>query len=291
MIHVTLAAFGARAGDRRGYRWLWAAPELGSTFLSECYARLETAKLSEPGHLHRLQEGEWDAGLLTLDWERCAAYRFIHGGRDGTREKSHLTVAVIPRQDLSRLNLKKLLSHPCFLTVSEESPEQSSLSLEEYSCAGESADPVERTFKECLALTRKQGFHLQISGPAEAPVARWKLGPALLSPTPPPAPLSASLALSPDPARPESHSPTTEREVAPPISLAAVFGVGVVVGFLLATLLCVLVFVFVIRPDPLREGGPRSTPPAPERFSPGPDGVAPDDTNSTAGRIQERKQR
>ena len=177
-----LAAFGAAVGDRRGYRWLWQDASLSEATLKQILSRLDTARFSDTGPLRRLLAGEFDAGVFTLPEGRCVAYRFLHGGRDGSREKFQLQIAVLPRQELPRLDLLALMRHPALSSVQETCPTTCSLELplaDGIPVANSPiADSVAHCWSECRLLPQARSFHLHLTGSVNAPLAESRVEPS-----------------------------------------------------------------------------------------------------------------
>lgn len=185
---VHLAAFGATGGDRRGYRWLWRDDSLSDASLNQILPRLDTARLSDAGQLRKLLAGELDAGVLAVAEDNCVAYRFLHGGRDGAREKFHLQIGVLPRRDLARLDLLALLKHPAFAVVQESRPGGTIMDLPIRTGPPLNepvpADSLSRCWGECSALPPARPFHLRLTGLASAPLAELRVAQPAISALP-----------------------------------------------------------------------------------------------------------
>jgi|GEM_PF-1920204 len=186
-MQLRLVGYGAISGDGRGYRWIWQAPELPVALLNLCYMQLDCVRFSDPQQLRLLEHGSIEAGLLTVKGDWCAAYRFLHGGRDGSREKFFLVAAFFRRSDLLRLDLAGLLRHPLFKTACESCPLETTIELPgvahslgslpgnrpatvggQFSCPNATGQAV----AACATLPANQSFHLHITGGVDNLTAR-----------------------------------------------------------------------------------------------------------------------
>lgn len=176
-----LAAYGAMPGDRRGYRWLWRDASLSDASLSQVLSRLDTARFSDAGLLRKLLAGELDAGVLAVPEGNCVAYRFLHGGRDGAREKFHLQIGWFPRCELARLDLNALLSRPVLSVAQESRPASTTLELPVRqgppSTVLTPQDSLSGCWGECIALPAGQLFHLRLTGSVNAPLGVLRIDP------------------------------------------------------------------------------------------------------------------
>ena len=251
-MHLHLARYGAVSGDGRGYRWIWQASVLSETLLNRCYLRLDCGRFADSHQMRLLQAHAIEGGLLTLDGDWCATYRFLHGGRDGSREKFFLVVAFFPRTALSRLDLSALFRHPSFTTAQETSPPETTLELPDSSFPTGSLNPTPMTMSEasisgpdslsravaiCAAVPANRGFHVRFSGDLRTPTARLERDSASDPADHPASPLEVpprSVTVSPFARSPIPVSPPAAKRSVPfALGLCAGLIVGVVIGWIL----------------------------------------------------------
>jgi hypothetical protein len=179
-MNLLLAAFGSLSTDNRGYRWIWHAPELSEQLLRQCYVQLDTKRFSYADELKKLKPDYLDGGLLLVHEEWCAAYRFLHGGRENTREKFYLVTAFFHRSDLPTMDLAGLWTSPAFSQVFNIAPDSPTLQEKSHSetprqpqgITSQNFSGPEGILKAlafCSALTNTQSFHLRLTGPSNQP--------------------------------------------------------------------------------------------------------------------------
>lgn len=240
---IVLASYGAVSGDGRGYRWMWQGSELSISLLNRCYAKLDCARFSDPQQLRLLQAHTIEGGVLALDAELCAAYRFLHGGRDGSREKFCLVVAVFPRTCLSRLGLAALFSSPAFQTPQEVCPSHTIIECPESSFTPTSSyvvsatnvadhysglDSLPRALVACSDLPPHQDFHLRVTGDLQNPTAKLErhVGNPIGHPLSPPGAPTGNPTLV-------QATPTSKSVLRPIVKTVLVFAVGLLSGLII----------------------------------------------------------
>ena len=181
-MQLRLVGYGAICGDGRGYRWLWQAPELSEALLNRCLVQLDCRRFADPQKLRLLQPHVIEGGLLTVEGDWCAAYRFFHGGRDGSREKFSLIIGFFLRSGLSQLDLSKLFRHPLFKAAQETCPTETIIEFPESSPTASrlgsdrtsSLDSLAQAVATCVSAAADRGFHLRVTGDLQNPVAKFE---------------------------------------------------------------------------------------------------------------------
>ena len=179
-MNIYLAAFGSSSADNLGYRWLWHAPNLSEHLLRQCYAKLNTQRFSYADELKKLKPDILDGGLIVVNEDWCAAYRFLHGGRELNREKFHLAAGFFLRSDFAAINLGDLLSTPFFSHPLDCVPDAYFISVHHHSSHSNNSiimenlefsgpDAVFKALALCLSLPAKQAFHIRLMGPINLP--------------------------------------------------------------------------------------------------------------------------
>lgn len=249
-----LAAYSSKSGDGQGYRWLWHSPQLSESLLGACYGQLDTAAFSFADGLKKLTPNHLNGGLFSVDEKWCAGYRFLHGGRDGTREKFYLITVFFERQFLSNTDLSGLWHSAIFSEVLPSLPVPLDLPVKPASSLGPTAqsglratqefsgtDSLQRALRTCAALPMGQFFHLRLQGDLVSPLGKLECGPPPVPPSvsPPsqqarisPSSLSPSRLIEFDSANP---APTKSRGVRAFVGGIFVgMMVGACVGFIIA---------------------------------------------------------
>lgn len=174
-----LAAYTTLPAEPPGYHWIWRHAAIPERMPEALYS-----KLSKPLDVAGWSPDEVHGGVVSMDSEWCAVYRFLNAGRDaaGRLGRFFLIAGFLRRNDLAGVDVRQVLESPLFSTPLDFQPQYMEITSPSVATQCDNgvlqqlrnttavdrvgAEHINPLVSACAALNDRSEFSLQINGSA-----------------------------------------------------------------------------------------------------------------------------